>query len=359
MVIVHLIAYEVQFGDFLKNFFTDYTRFAAGGFVFLSGLCMGMIFLPKVIASGEQIKDATLIYRRIWMRSLKILLVQFGAVIALIALGVYPNRGEMAHPRSFLGNLLTFRKGYADDLLMLYVGMLAITPLLLEMMRRGLWAIVAACSGLVFVVGSQDPWHIAFVPKGEFPVVLWQAVFIGGILFTQPLRAFDRARKSARAGVLVLLAVSFAVFFLSANAPELGLKHRLINLEFSKIPLTFGELMRYMVTTLLIMLATNAIWRRIRETRAVAFICLLGRNSLFVYVAHLFVQPVIAELAWRNPGWGMWQIGFAFLMIAILGMLAFWMEQLKKGKHPEQRARRVLPTERAEGQNEGSLLAVP
>ena len=359
MVVVHLIGYDVEFGRFLKTFLTDYTRFAAGGFVFLSGLCMGMIFLPKVVASGNQFADARLIYRRIWARAIKILIVQFVAEIALIALNIDANRSQMRPFLPFIGNLLHFRKGYANDLLMLYVGMLAITPLLLEMMRHGLWAVIGAISALIFTLGSMNPWRIAFVPGGEFPIVLWQAVFIGGILFTQPLRAFDVARRSTRVGVLVLLAVLFGILFQSANANELGFKQRWVNLDFYKIPLSFGELLRYIATTLLIMLATNAVWRRLRDTRPAAFICLLGRNSLFVYIAHLFVQAGIAELAYRTTGWGMWQISYGFLMIAILGVMAFWMEHFKKGKKPDKRSRRVLPPELTQNLNEAAMLAIP
>ena len=41
MVLVHLVYANVQFGNFLGSVIQDYTRFAAGGFVLLSGLAMG------------------------------------------------------------------------------------------------------------------------------------------------------------------------------------------------------------------------------------------------------------------------------------------------------------------------------
>ena len=49
MLLVHLYYQNVQFGDFLGKLLGEYTRFAAGGFIFVSGLSIGVIFLPRAL----------------------------------------------------------------------------------------------------------------------------------------------------------------------------------------------------------------------------------------------------------------------------------------------------------------------
>src|SRR5947209_862340 len=48
MVLVHLVYEGVNFGP-LQRTIGDYTRFAAGGFVFVAGLGIGAIFLPRAM----------------------------------------------------------------------------------------------------------------------------------------------------------------------------------------------------------------------------------------------------------------------------------------------------------------------
>jgi hypothetical protein len=332
MVLVHLIYADVQFGQVFGSLVTDYTRFAAGGFVFLSGLCIGRIFLPKVLASIEKTGSGTPVYHRIWIRSLKILLVGYVTTVAFAILNIPTGfREHFNRPMHFVFDVLTFRVG--NDLLMLYVAMLAITPLLLELVRRGLWPLIAAVSGIVFYLATRDPRRIELVPGGEFPVMLWQAVFIGGLLFSAPLKAWDQATSRARVVCYGLLTVAFAVVFLSADAAELGLRHRILPWAFVKIPLSFGEMVRYILLTVLIVLGTDFVWHALEHRRLTSFVCLLGRNSLFVYVAHLYVQEIFTALAVETYKWEQWQSIYGIIMISSLGVMAYWFERLSpKGK---------------------------
>jgi hypothetical protein len=343
MVLVHLIYADVQFGQAFGALLTDYTRFAAGGFVFLSGLCIGRIFLPRVMASIEKTGNAMPVYQRIWIRSLKILLVGYVTTVAFAILNIPVGfREQMNRPFHFIFDVLTFRVG--NDLLMLYVAMLAITPLLLEMVRRGLWPVLALLSGMAFYLATKDPRRIELVPGGEFPVLLWQAVFIGGLLFSYPLQAWDQARRQTRLVCFGLLVVAFSVVFLSANASELNLTHRILPWAFVKIPLSFGELVRYILLTLLIMLGTDFAWPVLEHRRITSFVCLLGRNSLFVYVAHLYVQEMFAALAVETYRWEQWQSIYGIVMIGSLGVMAYWFERFSsKGKAKKQLAVRQDP----------------
>src|ERR1700677_2260457 len=74
MVLVHLVwNAKVQCGPFLNDFFGSYTRFAAGGFIFVSGLSIGVIFWPRAADPKRRTKT----YRALWRRSLYILVVNY------------------------------------------------------------------------------------------------------------------------------------------------------------------------------------------------------------------------------------------------------------------------------------------
>src|SRR5437899_2213461 len=65
MVLVHLVYEGVNFGP-LQRALGEYTRFAAGGFVFVAGLSVGAIFLPRTFRPGGRRS----VYLSLWCRAL-------------------------------------------------------------------------------------------------------------------------------------------------------------------------------------------------------------------------------------------------------------------------------------------------
>ena len=346
MILVHLAYYdEVQFSDFFRGMLTDYTRFAAGGFVFLSGLCLGIIFLPRAIKAIEKIGNPFAVYRKIWARASKIYIVQiFSSLLLTWFFDPVLHKEFSAHPVRFLFDLVCMRRG--NDLLLLYVCMLALSPAMLELIRRRLWLMLALISMLVFRIGMMDPYRFAFIkpfatqPGGKFPVLLWQMVFVSGMLCTRPLAAFDRARQATKLLVLSVIGVLATLIILSAYPDLINRTTPIIPLTYIKVPLSIGEYFRYTLTTLLIMLVTDATWKSITGIPFFRFICMLGRNSLFVYVAHLFMQEMTIMIALKFPGDGHLHLVLGIGMIAILGILAYvaekFMQSMKQSRQPDQ-----------------------
>ena len=66
MVLVHLVYEGVRMGRILTPVLGEFTRFAAGGFIFLAGLAVTYIFLPK---ARDPLKRWPT-YRALWRRSL-------------------------------------------------------------------------------------------------------------------------------------------------------------------------------------------------------------------------------------------------------------------------------------------------
>ena len=358
MIFVHLAYYnEVQFSDFLRGLLTDYTRFAAGGFVFLSGLCLGRIFLSRTIRACQEQGHPFFVYRRIWARALKIYVIQILSSLALIWLFDSSLKITLlADPRQFILDMILMRRG--NDLLLLYVGMLVLSPLMLELIRRNLWLLLLLASGILFYIGTLDPYRFAFIkpfqtqPGGKFPLLLWQLVFVSGMLFTRPLSVFDRSSRLVKYLVLLIVGALSIVIVISAFPDLVNRTTPILPLTFIKVPLSIGEYLRYMITTLLIMLVTDAGWDYINLIPFSGFICMLGRNSLFVYVIHLFLQELTIMVAIRFPDMGNWHLALGLGMIVLLGALAWGME-LISGLRKKDRSKQA-----AHGRFAGSTGAV-
>jgi len=318
MVLVHLYYENVQMGQ-LGKFLGEYTRFAAGGFVFVAGMAIGAIFLPK--ARRPEQRGET--YRRLWLRSLRILGWQFVVATAWVDLMVWRGTHQ---PVSGMGQLLRdvllFREG--GDLLPLYVLLIAIAPLLLEIRRRTLgWLALAGGSITVFVFGR---YHIYVLPQGNFPPLLWQLVFISGLLCGSVLKRYDALSFRTKLSMSIVFWLAFAVLFWCEYWSVFGLPAFPIRPVFSKVPLSPAEFLRYLTMTLGLVTGTDLIWSWLGGTNFVAFTATLGRSALPVYVAHTFLIEFSGWLATAWWGIGAWQILFVPVCLVLLWLLALALQ---------------------------------
>lgn len=223
---------------------------------------------------------------------------------------------------SLVRDLLTFRQVPPyGDILPLYVALLALGPVLLELMRRGLWPLVALASGVLFAVGQQHPWVLsAHVPE-LFPVILWQAIFVAGLLFGALLPLLDRAPRRVLVAAAAFAGVAYAGVTLAAHGSALGLAIPTL-VTFQKVPLNGGELLRYLGATLVVVLCTGLVWRRLERRMLTRFVETLGRRSLAVYVAHVWVQAGVMAVAARLDWIGEARAFLAPAALLVLGVIA-------------------------------------
>jgi hypothetical protein len=322
MLLVHLYYQNVQFGDFLGKLLGEYTRFAAGGFIFVSGLSIGVIFLPR--ARDDQRRGKT--YKALWRRSFYILLVNYLCAMVLIMMEILRGlRGNFVNPMVLLRDIFLLREG--GDLLPFYVMMIAISPFLLEAVRRRqgwLWVFVGSIA--LFIWGLWHPWALAPAQHLNFPPVLWQVIFVTGLLlgFAWPnYNALTAKWKIAMASVAWLVA---SVLFVMEYSYQWGMPELSFNVAFTKVPLSTPEALRYLSIILGIIITTDLLWPMIGETSASAFVQTLGRKSLPVYVLHLWVVEILGALAVAWPWMGAWQILFALFSLLILWLFALILD---------------------------------
>jgi len=91
-----------------------------------------------------------------------------------------------------------------------------------------------------------------------------------------------------------------------------------IGLTFNKCPLSWGEAMRYIALILTIITLTDLAWQWISQRSFTSFFTRLGRRSLAVYVAHVWVVAIIVAAARRLEWIGNWQALLAIVAIALL-----------------------------------------
>jgi hypothetical protein len=325
MVLVHLYYVNLQFGP-AGPWLGEYSRFAAGGFVFVAGLAIGAIFLPKSQEPNRRMS----IYRRLWERSLRVLGWQYLVAIAWVALDVYNGSHDPVNSVwQLLYSVFTLREG--GDLLPLYVILIALAPLLMECFRfrGGRWALAAVSIG-VFIFGRFHPYALAVDPQGKFPPLLWQIVFISGFFCGSLLKSYDRLAFNRKLAICSGAWVSFGLLFWCEYWKTFNLWPCPLSLVFTKTPLTTGELLRYLTMVVGLLTATDLLWRHIAFSLATSFATTLGRSTLVVYVAHTFLIEFCrikgADWAWM----GQWQLMSIPITLAMLWLLAVALQWPKR-----------------------------
>lgn len=316
MILVHLVHEGVQFGA-LTPWIVDYTRFAAGGFVFVAGLGVGLAYLrPR--GGDHPLGTST---ARLWTRAVYLLGVHYALTGIIVTLDVLRGaRQPAADPLALVLDIAFLREAPPYiDVLPLYVAMLLVTPAAFALLRRGLWPLVALVSAAVFAYGRHDPG--AFSPRAsvEFPFLLWQAFFVAGLVFSVAVPRLDRGRRAWRAAMAGAW-IAFVVTTTLAYGPRFDLVPEPTLVSFAKVPLTTGELLRYLTATLVVLTTSAVAWRRVRGWASAAAIATLGRRSLAVYGAHVFLQ-MLALLA-VTP---LWWIGSAQALVVVPVLAGSWL----------------------------------
>lgn len=314
MVLVHMLDYGLGTSVLTETLLREYTRFAAGGFVFVAGLCVGAIHLPK--AHDPQRRAG--VYFGLLRRAGFILLVHYLAMLSYMV--ICPLNGQRVEVARTLRDIVLFQQGY--DLLPFYVCMVAVCPLLLELMRRRLWWLIVAASASLFAVGSRNPWIISLPIQQHFFPSLWQLIFVMGLFAGASLSRYDRMRPLARLRIACAVWVVSAALVLAAHAAHLGMAPSW--LSFEKVPLSLGEALRYVALTLSLMLASDLLWSRIEPSVLRHWVNRLGRRSLGLAVLHIWIVGWAVDLSVHLPRMDL--IAIVCMALALAGLwLVTWM----------------------------------
>jgi hypothetical protein len=190
---------------------------------------------------------------------------------------------------------------------------------------------------VIFIFGRFHPYALAFDPQGNFPPLLWQLVFVAGLLSGAFLKRYDALSFRTKFAVAAGAWSFFALLFWCEYWSIVGLPRCPVSLVFTKVPLTTGELLRYLSMTLALLSSTDLMWPWLARTNLAAFASTLGRSTLPVYVAHTFLIEFCGWLAATWWAMGQWQLLFAPICLLLLWALAValqWRRRPRAGSSP-------------------------
>jgi hypothetical protein len=114
-------------------------------------------------------------------------------------------------------------------------------------------------------------------------------IFVAGLLSGAGFRRYDAFSRRTRLAIMTVAWMAFALFFISDYGPDFGWPRLNLGVIFNNRPLSLGEALRYLSSTVGLLTSIDLIWPLVGHNFAASFLATLGRRSLFVYVSHLFI----------------------------------------------------------------------
>lgn len=311
MVIVHLSNEGMHFPWALAELLLHWLRFAAGGFVLASGLCVGAIHYARALQPEKRLKT----YTSLWKRAGFVLLVHyFSSILALILI---PMHGDPVHDvKGMLRDILTLHAGY--DLLLFYVFMLAISPVVIELVRRiGVLPVLGASVALFFW-HYDNPYVYLWAIERDFPLVRWQLIFIVGLCIGSKVKAYDLLPAPVKWQLLATaVGVALSVGAVSA-AERAGWMITPWWLTVCKMPLSIMEVTRYVSLAIALGIAIDRAWPWLSRQSTERFLAAVGVQSLMLWVVHVPIVGNVATFPWPLA------IGSAFVGVWLAAVIGTW-----------------------------------
>lgn len=273
-------------------------NFVAEGFVLLAGLSVGLV-VSRMPGDPLRVKH----YLR---RGLQLLLVHY-AVVAIILLAFAPELPKWFTAQTTCGKILSIftlqYQPYLGDILSVFVFLFLATPIFLALRRKCGDGVLLGTSAAFYLAANLLPWLAAqrvqwtmeLNSGGAFDFNSWQLVFVAGIVLGGRCEQWmDRLRRSfwtwfvvASAAFVVVAGCRLAILKGPAVSPEAK------DLLLGRHPLTPIRTVYIALEMLLIALVTIRAWPHLAELRVVRGVVVIGRHSLTVFVASVFLDYLL------------------------------------------------------------------
>ncbi|KAA0700452.1 hypothetical protein DTW90_01930 [Neorhizobium sp. P12A] len=345
----------------------------AQGFVFLSGLLVGMVYSRKMAKSGYEAAS-----RQIWGRAFELYRYAMATVlVVLLAAMILPHArhiwfdwlgGTSFRDLLRLAAIAAFLfQPTFMDILPQYVVYMLLAPPVVWLCLRGRWLEVMFVSAALWmaaqlglqrlVTEAVNNWLLRGDQQGirvSFNLLGWQIVFFSGLV----LGVLTASRKvdwskvfRPEATLLPKLALSICIFFLPlriATAHDLLPQSVLdkfttmeVRADFSLVYLINFPAAAIVLVWLLIAGPKHAS-PRIRSFAAgarwvlsLSFLRLLGRHSLHVYVWHVAIVYLVYYIDQRTPQFSqLTKTLIALISVMLLSLPALWRERKRLGGEP-------------------------
>jgi hypothetical protein len=339
----------------------------AQGFVFLSGLLIGMVYARKMMKDGYHVgRD------RIWSRALELYRYAMGIILVVLLLKLVLPGATQAW-NNWLGTVsLTDPASLAPvasflvqptymDILPQYIAYMVFAPMVIWFCLRGQWLGVAIASLLVWLAAQLglhrivtyplDTW-LAGAPDKEglrvsFNLLGWQIVFFSGVIAgtltsmgkIEWQKVFDPKRTT-----LVWTALAITIFFLPLRITTAhGLMPGFVLEKFGlmEVRADFGPV--YLINFAAV--AYGIAWLLIAGPRhhspliqkvasgltglfTLNFLQLLGRHSLQIYVWHVLIVYMVYYIDGNTPELSqLTKTAITIAALCLLALPALWRDR--------------------------------
>lgn len=309
---------------------------AAEGFIFLSGLLVGLIYGPRIAQRGLQEVQLHLLHRSATLYGVTLGLTFVFVGLSRLAGMPWLQDVEPLSPALIVSLITLHHTYYLVDVMLLYTLVLAVAPIALLLMHAGkTWVVLLASVGCWlayqwFPDAVRVPWTI--VNNDTFQITAWQMWFFVGMAIGYHRNwLWSRLAKLPlipSAVVLMLLAAGLVNLRLVDGAPLARLFHTpdgatAIDLVFGKDTVRPGRMLAFAVFFPLFYLLLTYCWRPLE--RALGWLMIpFGQNALYVYAMHLFAIYLSALVLPYVPGFDRF-VAWQNTPVQIVAVAVIWL----------------------------------
>lgn len=296
---------------------------AAEVLVSVSGVVVGVVFGRRWRVVGARPTTAMLLRRARTLYLASVAVVAAVWVLRLVpglatdALTVSPTMQPSRDLYAFDGlartllAIVTLEAGpWQISILGLFIAVLAAAPAVLWALERGWWPWLLVASWTLYAVGRR--WPADVLPtqsERPFPVLVWQLLFVHGVVlghYRQQITRAVRASGGVTGGAVVAVAAAATYVQLAqAGFAPIGLGRQLgvgpadwarwKAEHFDKSTLDIARVVTMVSITATIYLAFRR-WERTTGALTGWLLLPFGRNSLYVFIMHVFVCLAVASI---------------------------------------------------------------
>jgi hypothetical protein len=291
---------------------------AAEGFVFISGLVLGMVTLGRIQKVGFLEAMKKLLERSGKLYLTSFILMSVLGLLSTVAPGWTRPAFDFA-PGAWWQILIAAATFHLAppviDILQLYVLLLLMSPAIFWMLRKGLWLPVLAFSWSIWSIQQLHPYALSFHPLDRehpyFAFAGWQLLYVHGLLAGYYRKKLQEIWSKIPKIPLVIFCLLIVIVSMTAARYDiqLGLWPAKFSDRVTWLALTdrsrvgFLRLINHIGLFPLLYMIVDTFWQPLYKSLGKLLIN-LGQNSLYVYVTHVPVTVIwflIPGLVNGNP----------------------------------------------------------
>ena len=301
---------------------------SAEGFVVLSGIVLGIVYKKRIVREG--FKNSAL---KLWKRSFQLYRVNLFVILSISLLGALPfvNIFEVSHwvPMhakdqiyplyppitaswiEIVQQALLLKIGpHQFQVIGLYVGLIALAPLILFCLHRQKTLLLIAASWSLFLINQELQLRITGARfEWGFPSLTWQLLFINGMAIgyhNEKILGY-MADGNSKALILIAILVCLAFLFLALNNPnaifwpwrtlsniDASYHHEIYVAWFQKSTLGLGRIINNIALFIVFYYVLSRYWLPINKAFGWLLIP-LGQASLYVFILHIYFIILVSN----------------------------------------------------------------